>query len=112
MAGSLNGPYFLCTFLKKFINLQSLRSSPKGNNVSLDSKDQRSSKQMNIFSFCPRSCSSNLKQTLSGINIRMYACASPVGNGDAGGAGGAGGDGGTGGAGGAGGPGGVCRRDI
>ena len=42
----------------------------------------------------------NLKQPQSGINIRMYACASPVSAGDAGGAGGAEGAGG------------VCRRYI
>ena len=74
-----------------------------GNKVLLDSKDQRNSEQKNTLSFCPRSCCFNLKNPQSGINTRMYVCASPVGDEDAGGAGGPDG---------AGGAGSVCRRDI
>ena len=62
-----------------------------GNNVLLDSKAQKSAEQTNTHCFCPRSCCSNLKQPWSAINMRMQACASPVGAGDAGGAGGDGG---------------------
>ena len=72
----------------------------KGKQCFVGMQAQISSEQTNTLSFCPRSCCSNLKQPQSGINIRMQACASPVGTRDAGGAGGAGG------------PGGVCRRDI
>ena len=66
-------------------------------------KLKRNSGQTNTLSFSPRTCYSNLKQPQPGINTRVYVCASPVSDEDAGGAGGPDG---------AGGAGGVFRRDI
>ena len=83
------------------VNKKYLKGYLKGNDVSFDSKAERSSEQTNTHRFCPRSSCSHLKQAQSEINIRMQACASPVGAGDAGGSGGAGG---------AEGAGGVCKR--
>ena len=60
--------------------------NPKGNDVLYDFKAQRSSKQTNTLSFCPRGCCFNLKQPQSGINTRTQVCASHVGDGDDGGA--------------------------
>ena len=58
----------------------------KENDVLYNSKAQRSSEQTNTRSFYPRCCYSNLKQPKSGINTRMFACASHVGDEDDGGA--------------------------
>ena len=66
-------------------------------------KLKRNSEQINTLSFSPRTCYSNLKQPQPGINTRVYVCASPVVDEDAGRAGGPDG---------AGGAGGVFRRDI
>ena len=74
----------------------------KGKDVLYNSKAQRSSEQTNTLSFCPRCCCSNLKQPKSGINTRMYVCASHVGDEDDGGASGPDAKG----------AGGVCRGDI
>ena len=43
-------------------NHDTMSQCHKRNNVSLDSKAQRSSEQTNTLNFCPRSCCSNLKQ--------------------------------------------------